>query len=145
VQKGQPVTVKVLEVLCQAAAAIEPREGAFDHPAFGQHLEAACLIRALHDLDREPWQRLRNRQPELRSLVAAVSEKLGQEREQTEQARQHQRPAIAILDACRMHHGVQQQTYGIDQDMPLLALDLLAGVVTMRINAGPPFSALFTL
>jgi hypothetical protein len=29
--------------------------------------------------------------------------------------------------------------------MPLLALDLFARIVTMRINAGPPFSALFTL
>jgi hypothetical protein len=29
--------------------------------------------------------------------------------------------------------------------MPLLALDLFARIVTMRINAGPRFSALFTL
>jgi hypothetical protein len=29
--------------------------------------------------------------------------------------------------------------------MPLLALDFLACVVTRRIDAGPPFSALFTL
>jgi len=29
--------------------------------------------------------------------------------------------------------------------MPLLALDLFARIETMRINADPPFSALFTL
>jgi hypothetical protein len=29
--------------------------------------------------------------------------------------------------------------------MPLLALDLFARVIAMRIDAGPPFSALFTL
>jgi len=29
--------------------------------------------------------------------------------------------------------------------MPLLALDLFAGIVAVRIDAGPPFSALFTL
>jgi hypothetical protein len=44
-----------------------------------------------------------------------------------------------------MNDRVQQQPYRIDQDMPLLSLDLLAGIVTIRVNAGPPFSALFTL
>jgi hypothetical protein len=29
--------------------------------------------------------------------------------------------------------------------MPLLALDQLAGIEPVRIDAGPPFSALFTL
>jgi hypothetical protein len=29
--------------------------------------------------------------------------------------------------------------------MPLLAFDLLARIIAMRIDAGPPFSALFTL
>jgi hypothetical protein len=33
----------------------------------------------------------------------------------------------------------------IDEKMPLLALDQLAGIEAMRIDAGPPFSALFTL
>ena len=40
---------------------------------------------------------------------------------------------------------MQQQAYCIDENMPLLALDLLARIVAVRINAGPPFSALFTL
>jgi len=40
---------------------------------------------------------------------------------------------------------MQQQTYRIDQDMPLLAFDLLAGIIAGWINRGPPFSALFTL
>ena len=31
------------------------------------------------------------------------------------------------------------------QECAALALDLLARIVTVRINAGPPFSALFTL
>jgi hypothetical protein len=44
-----------------------------------------------------------------------------------------------------MNDRVQQQSYRIDEDMPLLSLDLLAGIVTIRIDAGPPFSALFTL
>ena len=44
-----------------------------------------------------------------------------------------------------MNNGVEQQAYCIDKNVPLLALDLLARIVTVRINARPPFSALFTL
>jgi hypothetical protein len=44
-----------------------------------------------------------------------------------------------------MHDGMEQQTQRIYQDMALLALDLFARIVGMRIDAGPPFSALFTL
>ena len=37
------------------------------------------------------------------------------------------------------------QAQRVDEDVALLALDLLARIVAVRINAGPPFSALFTL
>jgi hypothetical protein len=40
---------------------------------------------------------------------------------------------------------MEQQTQRIYQDMALLALDLFARIIAMRINASPPFSALFTL
>jgi hypothetical protein len=40
---------------------------------------------------------------------------------------------------------MQQKTYRVDQDMSLDALDLLARVIPGWIDAGPPFSALFTL
>ena len=41
-----------------------------------------------------------------------------------------------------MDDGVEQQTQGIYQNA-LLALDLFARIIAMRIDAGPPFSALF--
>jgi hypothetical protein len=41
--------------------------------------------------------------------------------------------------------GLHQQALGVDQDVPLLALDLLACVVAQGIDADPPFSAPFTL
>jgi hypothetical protein len=44
-----------------------------------------------------------------------------------------------------MDDGVQQQTKRVYQNMALLALDLLARIIAVRINARPPFSALFTL
>jgi hypothetical protein len=33
-----------------------------------------------------------------------------------------------------MHDPVQHQALGVDQDVPLLAFDLLAGIVAMRIG-----------
>ena len=78
-------------------------------------------------------------------MIGAVGKQLFEEWKLTEQRRQQQDAAIAILNAGGMHDGVQQQTQRIDQNMPLLALDQLAGVEPMRIDAGPPFSALLTL
>ena len=40
---------------------------------------------------------------------------------------------------------MQQQALRIDQNMPLLALDQLAGIEAVAVDASPPFSALFTL
>jgi hypothetical protein len=44
-----------------------------------------------------------------------------------------------------MNDGVQQQAQRIYEKMALLAFDLLARIIAVRINPGPPFSALFTL
>ena len=59
--------------------------------------------------------------------------------------RQQYDATIAILNASGMNDGVQQQTQRIDENMPLLALDQLARIEAGWIDAGPPFSALFTL
>jgi hypothetical protein len=40
---------------------------------------------------------------------------------------------------------MHEQTEHVDQDVSLLALDLLAGVIPDGIDAGPPFSALLAL
>jgi hypothetical protein len=53
--------------------------------------------------------------------------------------------AIAILNTSGMNDRVQQQTLHVDENMSFLAFDQLACIVPVRINAGPPFSALFTL
>ena len=80
-----------------------------------------------------------------RPVIGAVGEQLVQERKQTEQGRQQRDAAVAVLDAGGGDGAAQQQALGIDQDMALLALDQLAGIETVRIDASPPFSALFTL
>jgi hypothetical protein len=44
-----------------------------------------------------------------------------------------------------MDDGAHQQALRIDQDVALLAVDLLASVVARRVDAAPPFSAPLTL
>jgi hypothetical protein len=39
----------------------------------------------------------------------------------------------------------KDQAEGIDEEMTLLAFDLLARVIARRVDARPPFSALLTL
>jgi hypothetical protein len=77
--------------------------------------------------------------------IGAVCEQRAQERELSEQGGQQQHATIAVLHVGGGDQGVQQQPELVDQDMPFLALDQLAGVEAMRINRWPPFSALFTL
>ena len=101
--------------------------------------------KCLHDFDAKPGKSRRCPAREFRPLVSGVSEQFSQEWVKAEQARQDQHPAIAILNIRRMHHGVQQQTFGIHQNMALLAFDFLPGIVSIGIDAAPPFSALFTL
>ena len=79
-----------------------------------------------------------------RSLIAAVGIELQQKRKHAEQRRHQQFAAVAILDVGGVHDGVDQQALRVDENMPLLALDLLASIVPRRI-VRPPFSALFTL
>jgi hypothetical protein len=137
--------IEVFPILGQATAAIEPGDGALDNPAFGQDEETLGLVGAFDDFDVEPAQRPGRGVLELRPLITAIGIELAQEREPAEQAAQQQRPAVTILNVGRMNDGMQQQTLRVYQDMALLALDLLARVIPVRIDRGPPFSALLTL
>ena len=80
-----------------------------------------------------------------RPLIGTVGKQLLQEWKLTEQRRQQCDATIAILNAGGMNDGVQQQAQRIDENMTLLALDQFAGIKPVRIDARPPFSALFTL
>ena len=75
---------------------------------------------------------------ENRSLIAAVCKEFFQERIHAEQGRQKQDTTVAILDIGRMNDGVKQQTQRVYENMAFLALDLLARIIAMRIDAGPP-------
>jgi hypothetical protein len=64
---------------------------------------------------------------------------------QAKQGGHEQDATLAVLNVRCMDEGVEQQAFGVYQDMTLLASDLLAAVIARRVNAAPPFSALLTL
>ena len=80
-----------------------------------------------------------------RAVIGAVGEQLAQEGEQAEQCAQQRDAAVAVLDVGGGDEALEQQALGVDQDVALLALDQLAGIEAVRVDARPPFSALFTL
>src|SRR5580692_11905447 len=75
-----------------------------------------------------------------RSGVGAIGEQFCEKRKLTEQRGQQPDAAVAILNTSGMNDCVQQQALHV-----VLAFDQLACIEPVRINAGPPFSALFTL
>lgn len=91
------------------------------------------------------WKDARNARPELKSLIATIGKYLANEGKHAEHGSQDQYAAVAVLNVSRMDHGMQQQAYRIDEDVPLFAFDLLASVISMPVDAEPPFSALLTL
>ena len=79
------------------------------------------------------------------SCVGAVGKQLFKKRMDAEERGQQQDATITILDVGRMHDGMQQQAQRVYKNVALLAFDLLSRIVTGRVDARPPFSALFTL
>ena len=103
------------------------------------------MIGALDDVSLDVGQDFRERLLEMRSLVTRVGKELRQERIHSKQGGKQQNAAVTVLDIGGMNDGMEQQTYRIYEYMALLALDLFARIIAMRIDMGPPFSALFTL
>ena len=144
-----------LPVLCQPARSIRTTPWAlaatlqlissFDHPTPGLDDEALHPIGSLDDLGLEIGQDAGQGAVKDRALIGAVGEQFPEKGKQTEQGRQQRETAVAILNVGGGDDAVQQQALRIDQNMPLLALDQLAGIEAVAVDASPPFSALFTL
>ena len=103
------------------------------------------MIGALYDFGFEVGQDARQACVESRPLIGRVGKELPQERMHPKQGGKQHDAAIAILDVGAVNDRVEQQTQRIYENVALLALDFLARIIAMRINPGPPFSALFTL
>ena len=127
-----------LEVAGEASIAADPRQGAFDDPAFGQDDEAVQLV-ALDDLEF-PGAGLCDGAGRFHALIAGIGEDALDEREEVARAPIENEPrAIAILHIGRMDDDVQQETERVDENMPLAARDLLARIEALRVERGAPF------
>src|SRR3954470_19612254 len=142
-EEGERVDGQVLEVLGEPPAAPEPGEGPLHDPALGQRHEALGVA-AADDLEA-PAARPRHGLRGGLAAVGAVGEDHLDEREQPPRRAQQRDGPVPVLDVGGMDRGTQEKAQRVDQDVPLLALDLLARVVTAGIDARPPFSALLTL
>ena len=103
------------------------------------------MIGPSDDFDRQVWHGTGHAALEDWPAVGTVREQLPQERELSEQGGQQEDTAIAVLNISSRDQHAQHQAEGINQDVALLALDQLAGIEAVWIDARPPFSALFTL
>jgi hypothetical protein len=145
VEEGERVVVAIFPILGETATAAEPANGAFDNPALWLDDEAFGMVATFDDLDLQHGHDIGDTIQEDRPGIGAIGEQLAQERELSEQGGQQQQPAVAILHVGGGDQRVQQQPEFIDQNVAFLSLDQLAGIEAMRIDRGPPFSALFTL
>lgn len=71
-------------------------------------------------------------------LIVGIGEDALDEGEQTARPAQYGRRAVAILEVSGMNDDAQEQAERIDEDVPLVARDLLARVKALRIDRRPP-------
>src|SRR5512134_1105408 len=100
---------------------------------------------AFDDLHIHTGDRLLHPLLERLSLIAAVGIELEQEGIEAEQRRHDHHAAVTVLNVGGLNEGVHQKALGVDENMPLLALDFLSRIIAMRVDAASPFSALLTL
>lgn len=142
--EGDGGAVEVFVILGEPPAAIDPGDGTLDDPASGDDLEALGLGGALDHLD--PPRGLGHGPAQFRAAIGAVGEDRLQKGKQPARAMvQNQTRAVAVLQVGRMDDDGEDQAEGVDEEMALLAFDLLARVIARRVEARPPFSAPFTL
>ena len=144
-EERKRAVVAVFPISGQTSASVEPCDRPFDDPPLGFDDEALGVLASLDDFDRQARHRLGSAGMEDWSRIGAVGEQFAQEGELPEQGGQQQHAAITVLNVGRGDQRVQHQTERVDEKMALLALDQLAAIEAMRVDAGAPFSALFTL
>jgi len=103
------------------------RKDYLDQPALGQDGKAAGAGLALDDL--EPQTLLCCGTGSGLPLIAAIGEDQAEPGEAPAQPAADQRQPIAILDVGGVDDDHQQQAQGVDQNVALAAVDLLAGVI----------------
>ena len=103
-QESKRFAIEILPVPGEPSTPVEPCNGAFDDPAFGQDDEGMQFV-ALDDLD-DPVAAFGSGQRDARSLISGVCKDALNERKQGPRALvEHASRAIAILDVGGMNGG----------------------------------------
>ena len=136
-EEGRDGSGVALEVAGQAAVPADPGKSTLDDPSLGQDDEAMGIA-ALDDL-QAPEAGLGDDFGHLRPLVAGVGKDAFDERKGSPRRAQQVTRAVAILQIGRVYGDAQQEAKRIDEDVPLAAGDLLAGIEALRIERGAPF------
>src|ERR1700760_2038259 len=118
---------RTLEVLGEAAASAEPGEGAFDHPASRQQLEALDALWSLDDFDR-PRSAMGQCGDELIAAVNPIGKDMAQLREPASHPFQQRNCSMAILNVGGMDVDGKQKAVGVGDDVPFAPVDALPGV-----------------
>jgi hypothetical protein len=139
------VAVEVFPVLGETATATKPTNGTLNDPAFRQNDEASGLIATADDLGDEARQSVRQSIAKDWSRIGAVGKQPFEKRELSEQRGQNHETPVTVLNISGRDQRVQQQAQCVDENVALLAPDQFASIKPMGIDAGAPFSALFTL
>jgi hypothetical protein len=130
--------IEILPVFSETATTVEPADCSLDDPTLGQNDEAFGLIATADDFADEARHCVGQSVIEHRSGIGAVGKQLLEKRELSKQRGQKHQATIAILNIGRCDQRVQQQTQRIDQEVTLLALDQLACIKPMGVDASAP-------
>ena len=76
-------------------------------------------------------------------MIAGIGVELDQEQEAPNRLAISSAPPSRSLHVGGMHDRVHQQALGADENVALLALDLLARIIARRIGASPPSHRVF--
>lgn len=131
---------RALVVHDEAAALGDPGEAALDHPSAGQHLEAPLYLFLADDVD-DHAESFFGPGDEAAGVPA-----VGPDETDTGVGGMHllahRASPVSVLDAGRGDHDREQQACGVDDDVALAAIGLLAGVISLV--SAPTVSVPFT-
>ena len=144
---------QALEIAAHAPVPPEPSQCSLHHPPALEHVKATRDLWGLlawgepHAVQTRPpvfadRQRPAQRRgkPGLQALIRAVGPEQRNARELRREACEQQLGAAPVVDVGPVHAGLEQIAFGVHEDVPLAAGDLLGAVVAARAEAAkvPP-------
>src|SRR5262249_45942034 len=117
-------------VLAMSTIPPQPAEGSLDDPAFRKHNEAFELGRSKYCLE-QPAERGAHTQRQVVATVGDVRKDhlhAAKLRSQSVEHAEHVESPVVVLDSRRVYDHGENQSQGVDHQVPFAAVDLLASV-----------------